>query len=67
MRRVVSGRATIKPRNPNKAPHTERLSRRMAGLSPIALPIIFGVTTMSVSICTTQNTKNARPKTIQKF
>ena len=65
--RVVSGRAMINPMNPNNAPHTERDNRRMAGLSPIAFPMTFGVTIMSEMICTIMNTRTAEPKTIQKF
>ena len=67
MRRVVSGNATIKPMKPNKAPQMERLRSKIAGFSPMALPIILGVTTMSVMICTTQNTNTAKPNTSQKF
>ena len=33
----------------------------------MALPIIFGVTTMSVITCTTMNRPTAMPKIIQKF
>ena len=67
MMRVVRGRAIISPMKPNKAPQTDSDSNRMAGLSPIALPIILGVTTMSVIICTTMNSPTANPNTIQKF
>ena len=64
---VVSGRAMISPMKPNSAPHTERESSRMAGFSPMAFPMIFGVITMSISTCTTAKTARADPKMIQKF
>ena len=67
MSRVVSGRATIRPMNPSKAPHTDSDKRRMAGLSPMALPIILGVSTMSVITCTTLNTITAEPNISHKF
>ena len=65
MMSVVSGRAMIRPMKPSRAPHTESERRRMAGLSPIAFPMIFGVTIMSVIICTTMNRPTASPKTIR--
>ena len=67
MSSVVRGRATMRPINPNNAPHTDSDNNRMAGLSPIALPIIFGVSTMSVMAWTTTNTMTAEPNIIQKF
>ena len=67
MRRVVSGRATMSPMKPNRAPHTDSDRSRMAGLRPMALPIIFGVSTMSVMACTTMNTITAEPNISQKF
>ena len=67
MSRVVNGSATISPMKPSNAPHTESERSKMAGLSPIAFPMIFGVTIMSHIICTTMNTKTANPKIIQKF
>ena len=67
MMRVVSGKAMISPMKPSKAPHTERERSRMAGFSPIAFPMIFGVITISISTCTMANTANAIPKIIQKF
>ena len=39
----------------------------MAGLSPMAFSMTFGVTTMSMIICTTINTNTAEPRIIQKF
>ena len=48
MTSVVSGNATMSPMKPSRAPHTESDNNRMAGLSPMALPMIFGVTIMSV-------------------
>lgn len=65
--RVVSGRAIINPRNPRSAPHTDSDRRRIAGFSPMALPITFGVTTMSVMICTMMKTASALRKMAQKF
>ena len=53
--------------NPSNAPHTESESSSMAGFNPIALPMILGVTIMSVIICTTMNSPTAKPNTIQKF
>ena len=64
---VVSGKAMISPIKPKRAPQTERERSRIAGLSPIALPIIFGVITISISNCTTANTISAEAKIIQKF
>ena len=64
---VVSGRAMISPIKPKRAPHTESERSRIAGLSPMALPIIFGVITMSIRACMMANTANAEPKIIQKF
>ena len=64
---VVRGRAMMRPMKPRMAPHTERERSKMAGLRPMALPMIFGVTTMSVIICTTAKTRNAMPNTYQKF
>ena len=64
---VVSGRAMISPMKPSMAPHTDNESSRIAGLSPMALPMIFGVITMSVIICTTTNKPTAIPKMSQKF
>ena len=48
---VVRGRAIINPMNPSMAPHTDSESSSIAGLSPIALPIILGMTIVSVIIC----------------
>ena len=67
MMSVVKGRAMMRPMKPSSAPHTDSESSRMAGFSPIALPIIFGVTIMSVIICTTQKSPTANPNTTQKF
>ena len=67
MMSVVKGRAMMRPMTPSSAPHTDSESSRMAGFSPIALPIIFGVTIMSVIICTTQKSPTANPNTTQKF
>ncbi len=67
MMSVVRGRAMMSPMKPSSAPHTESESSRIAGFRPIALPIIFGVTIMSVIICTTQNSPTANPNTTQKF
>ena len=67
MIRVVNGKAMIKPMKPSNAPHTESERRITAGLRPIALPIILGVSTMSVIACTTTNTATAEAKIIQKF
>ena len=36
-------------------------------MSPICLPMIFGVTTISMMTCTTAKTRRARPKTTQKL
>ena len=51
----------------SRVPHTESDSSSMAGLRPMALPMIFGVTTMSLIICTMQNTATAPASIIQKF
>ena len=59
MSSVVRGKAIIRPIKPKRAPHTERERRRMAGLSPMAFPIILGVSTMSVMSCTMANTASA--------
>ena len=67
MIRVVSGSAMISPIKPRSAPHTDSDSKRMAGLSPMVLPMMRGVTIASVIICTTQNKPTAIPNTIQKF
>ena len=64
---VVSGRATISPMNPSSVPHTERASNSMAGFSPMAFPMMRGVTTMSIMICTMQNTATALASITQKF
>ena len=40
---VVSGRAMIMPSRPSSVPHTDSDSSMMAGLSPMALPMILGV------------------------
>ena len=64
---VVGGRAMIRPMNPSKVPHTESESNRIAGFMPIAFPMIFGVTNMSIMTCTMQNTANAEAKMTQKF
>ena len=53
--------------NPSSVPHTERARSRMAGFSPIAFPITFGVTTMSIITCTMQNTATALASITQKF
>ena len=67
MSNVVNGRATISPIKPSNAPHTESDNSNIAGLSPMALPMILGVTIISVIICTTMNNPTAKPNTIQKF
>lgn len=67
MMSVVSGRAMMSPMKPSKAPHTESDNKITAGLRPIALPIILGVSTMSVIICTMTNTPVADAKITQKF
>ena len=67
MSNVVSGRAIISPMKPSSAPHTERLSSRMAGLRPMAFPITFGVTIMSHINWTIRNTARAIMRIIQKF
>ena len=67
MRMVVRGRAMMRPMKPSRVPHTESDSSSMAGLRPMALPMIFGVTTMSLIICTMQNTATAPASIIQKF
>ena len=64
---VVRGSAIISPIKPSNAPQTDSESKRMAGLSLIAFPIILGVTTISEMICTMINTNTAIPKIIQKF
>ena len=67
MMSVVRGKAMISPMKPSKAPHIDSDNNRMAGLSPICLPITFGVTTISVITCTTAKTSTASQKIIQKF
>lgn len=67
MMSVVRGRAMISPMKPSSAPHTDSDSSSIAGFSPMAFPITFGVTMVSVIICTMMNTSTAEPKTIQKF
>ena len=67
MSNVVSGKAMMSPTKPSNAPHTDSDNKRMAGFSPIADPMIFGVVTMSVMICTMMNTSTAIPKITQKF
>ena len=57
----------MSPMKPSRAPQTERLSSKMAGLSPMALPMIFGVIIMSMIICTIMNTATAEIRIIQKF
>ena len=67
MRMVVSGKAMIKPMKPSKAPQMDNERSRTAGFKPIAFPITFGVTTISIMICTMINTSTAAPKIIQKL
>lgn len=67
MMMVVRGRATMRPMKPKIVPQTDKDKSNTAGLSPIALPIIFGVTIMSVIICTTANKPTANPNITQKF
>ena len=67
MSRVVNGSATIKPINPKSTPHTDSESNRIAGLSPMALPMTLGVTIMSQMSCTMMNTAMADSRTSQKF
>lgn len=64
---VVRGRAMISPMKPSSAPHIDSDSSSIARFSPMAFPITFGVTMVSVIICTMMNTSTAEPKTIQKF
>ncbi len=49
----MRGRAISIPRKPRRVPQMERERRMIAGLSPIALPIIFGVRIKSCMHCTT--------------
>ncbi len=67
MRSVVRGRAMMSPMKPSSEPHTESESSRMAGFSPMALPMMRGVTTMSVIIWTKAKRPNARPNTSRKL
>ena len=57
----------MRPVKPSKAPHTERLRSRMAGLRRMALPSTFGTTMESEMTCTTQNTNTTMPKMAQKL
>ena len=67
MRIVVRGNAMISPMNPSRDPQTDKDRSSTAGLSPMALPMILGVSTRSVMSCTIINTRTAEPKIIQKF
>ena len=55
------------PKMPSSAPQTDRESRMMAELSPITLPIIFGVRMVSCMVCTTAKTMSAISRMNQKF
>ena len=57
----------ISPMKPSNVPQTESDNSNIAGLSPIAFPIIFGVIIISIIICTMQNTATAPASMIQKF
>ena len=57
----------ISPMNPNRAPHTDSESRRIAGLRPMALPMIFGVMIISMMICTMMKMATADARLIQEF
>ncbi len=67
MSKVVSGSAIIKPTNPNREPQTESESSNTAGLRRMALPMILGVSTMSVINCMMPNTINAVSRMNQKL
>ena len=64
---MVSGSAMMRPMKPSRLPHTERLSRMTAGLSPMACPMIRGVRIKSCMACTMANTASAETTIIQKL
>ena len=63
----MRGRAIISPANPSKDPQMESDSRMMAGLSPVALPMMRGVRNASCMICAMTNTAMVSPPNTQKL
>ena len=57
----------MRPMNPNSVPQTESERSSMAGFMPMAFPMTFGVTIMSMITWTMQNTANADRNITQKF
>ena len=64
---VVSGKAMMRPMKPNSAPHTESDSSRIAGLSPMALPMMRGTRMVSVITWTMAKTASAPNRMAQKL